>query len=125
MYTIGKIDRNIYRCITEDIATEEVIITEERIQHIKERHPNDFEKYYEYIGYMLENPEYIFEANRKNTAFIMNSFSENGKNFELIIRLQTSEDPQNYKNSIITFMKISDRKKEKYIRNKKILYKSE
>lgn len=125
MYIIGKIDISIYSCVTNDIITEDVIITDERIQHIKERHPNDFERYCSYISYMLEKPDYIFQSDRPNTAFVMNSFTDNGKNFELILHLQTSSDDSRYKNSIITFLKISDRKKAKYLRNKKILYKSE
>lgn len=43
VHIVGKIDKNIYKCITTDIVTDEVIITDERIQHIKERHPNDYE----------------------------------------------------------------------------------
>jgi hypothetical protein len=125
VHYIGKLDKSIYSCVTEDIKTEDVVITEEREQHIKERHPNDYEKYSKYIGYMLKKPQYIFESNRENTAFIMNSFTEDNKNFELILRIKTSADPENYKNSVITFMKISDRKRDKYLRNKKILYKSE
>lgn len=34
MRSVGKIDREIYKCITADIRTDEVIITEEGIQHI-------------------------------------------------------------------------------------------
>lgn len=45
MRYVGKIDKEKYRCITEDIVTDEVIITDERIGHIKERHPNDYECY--------------------------------------------------------------------------------
>ena len=43
MVTIGHIDRELYRCVAEDITTDEVIITEEQIQHIKERHPGVYE----------------------------------------------------------------------------------
>lgn len=125
MIVVGKIDIDKYRCVSSDINTDEVIITEERIQHIKNRHPHDFERYFQYISKMLSEPEYIFESKKPNTAFIMNTFRENGKNFELILRLKTSSDNENFKNSIITFMKISDRKRDKYIRNKRILYKSE
>ena len=46
VHKVGKLNRDIYKCITEDIVTDEVIITNERIQHIKVRHPNDYEKYY-------------------------------------------------------------------------------
>lgn len=33
VYIIGKIDINIYKCITEDIVTDEVIMTDERIPY--------------------------------------------------------------------------------------------
>ena len=36
---VGKIDREVYSCVAGDIVTDEVIITDERVQHIKERHP--------------------------------------------------------------------------------------
>ena len=42
VFTIGKIDIEIYKCVAEDIVTDEVIITDERIQHIKSRHPDDY-----------------------------------------------------------------------------------
>ena len=42
MLTVGYIDIEKYRCITDDITTDEVIITEERIHHIKERRGTDF-----------------------------------------------------------------------------------
>lgn len=39
MRIIGKINIEIYKCITEDICTDEVIITEKQIEHIKEHNP--------------------------------------------------------------------------------------
>lgn len=36
VYTVGKIDRNIYKCIAGEIVTDEVNITDERIKHIDE-----------------------------------------------------------------------------------------
>ena len=48
MYYIGKIDIKIFRCIADNIQTDEVIITDERIAHIKEKHPNDYERYYRF-----------------------------------------------------------------------------
>ena len=63
MHIVGKIDKEIYRCITDDIVTEDVIIT--------------------------------------------------------------TEDNIEYKNSIITFMKIDNREWQRLIRNKKVLYTKE
>ena len=125
VHYIGKLNKNIYSCVTNDITTDEVIITDAQVTHIKERHPNDYERYFCYAKEIIEKPDYILEANKPNTAFILKHISENGKNYQLILRLKTSADPITYKNSVITFLKISDRKIGKYLRNKKILYKSE
>ena len=122
MYFVCRINKHIYNCITKDIITDEVIITDERIAHIKARHPNDYERFKAFIPQIIQEPDYILEANKPNTAFILKSFdTENGR-FQLILRIATSKDPPNYKNSIITFLEISEKKREKYLRNKKILY---
>ena len=39
VHSIGKIDIEKYKCVTEDIRTDEVIITDKQIEHIKFRHP--------------------------------------------------------------------------------------
>ncbi|MGM9937483.1 MAG: PBECR2 nuclease fold domain-containing protein, partial [Candidatus Ornithomonoglobus sp.] len=123
--TIGKIDIKKYQCVTKDIKTDEVIITDERIQHIRERHPDDYEQYFKYANDILSDPDYILEANKPNTAFILKHISENGKDYQMILRLKTSSDPQNYKNSIITFLRIDEKRYNRYLRTKKVLYKSE
>ncbi len=125
VYFIGRLDRKIYSCITEDIVTDEVIITEERIEHIKERHPQDFERYFRYMEEIINEPDYILKANKPKTAFILKQINEDKKCFHLILRLITSEDNSGYSNSIITFLRISDKKWNKYLRNKIVLYKNE
>ncbi len=125
MYLVGKIDIKIYNCITKDITTDEVIITDERIQHIKEHHPNNYEQYYSYMRSIIENPEYIIEANKPNTALILKSFSNGNETFKTVLRLITSSDNSKFKNSIITFMKINEKEWNRLLKNKKILYKSE
>ncbi len=125
VHIIGKVDRNIYKCITDDIVTDDVIITEERISHIKERHPNDYERYYEYMRQVIEDPNYIINGNKPNTALILKEFSYGNEQFKTILRLITSNDDTSFKNSIITFMKINNKEWERLLRNKKILYKKE
>ena len=125
MYLVGKIDIEIYNCITKDITTDEVIITDERIQHIKEHHPNNYEQYYSYMRSIIEKPEYIIEANKPNTALILKSFSNGNETFKTVLRLITSSDNSKFKNSIITFMKINEKEWNRLLKNKKILYKSE
>lgn len=122
MHIIGKINIEIYKCITEDICTDEVIITDEQIEHIKERHPNDYERYFGYAKQIISDPDYILEANKPKTAFILKHITSNGKSYQLILRLKTSEDPRSFKNSVITFLKVDEKRYRRYLRTKKILY---
>ena len=93
VHPVGKIDKEIYKCITEDIVTDEVIITDERIGHIKERHPNDYEKYCEYLKLIVEEPDYIVETKKPNTALILKEIKEsNERQFKTVLRLTTSTD---------------------------------
>lgn len=61
MYKIGVIDMIKYKCITEDIKTDEVIITEKQIQHIKARYPNDYERFSKYFKEIVENPTILLK----------------------------------------------------------------
>ena len=125
VYLVGKIDIEIYNCITKDITTDDVIITDKQIDHIKNRHPNDYELFNKYLEKIVEQPDYIIEANKPFTALILKEIQIDNKKFKTVVRLATSNDTPSYKNSIITFMKIDDREWNRILKNKKILYKSE
>lgn len=125
MYTGGRIDIEKYKVVWPDIRTSEVIITEERIRHIQERHPCDFERYAAYLKEIVESPDYILEANKPYTAFILKEISNAEERFQLVLRLAVAGEPGDYKNSVITFLKIDKKRYHRYLRTKKILYKSE
>lgn len=125
VHYIGKINKEIYSCVTKDIVADEVIITDERIEHIQTNHPNDFEQYFKYLIQAIAKPMYIIEANKPNTALVLKSFCSDDKVFKMVLRLVTSSDNPNFKNSVITFMKIDEKEWKRLIKNKKILYKSE
>jgi hypothetical protein len=127
VHYIGKLDKEIYSCVTEDIVADDIIITDERVQHIKDRHPNDYERYYGYMRDAVLNPEYIIESNKPKTALVLKSFYDKRTDlqFKIVVRLITVSDDSNLKNSVITFMKINEKEWNRLIKNKKILYKSE
>jgi len=125
MPIVGRIDRNIYRVVTPDITTEEVIITDEQLAHIEKRHPGDYLRFSHFIPQMTANPAYILEDSNPYTAVVLERFEEDDHQFQLILRIHTISDPDGYKNSIITFMRISAKRYKEYLANKKILYKRE
>lgn len=124
MLYIGKINRVLFEVITPDIQTDEVILSDTQIKHIQAHHPGNFESYVNDLTEVVQNPDYILEANRPYTALILKQFYAADKYLKLILRIQTSIDPPHYKNSIITFMKIDDKEWKRLLRNKKVLYKS-
>ena len=90
------------------IRTDEVIITDNQIQHIKDRHP-----------------DYIVETPKPNTALILKEIITEKEKIKTVLRLATSVDNKEYKNSIITFMKIDEKEWNRLLRNKRVFYKKE
>lgn len=124
-HTVGKIDREIYKCITADIVTDEVIITNNQIRHILDRHPDAYEKAVNSMKAAIESPDYIIEDKHKNTGLVVKRITTEKANLQLVLRICTSDDTPGYKNSIISCWEISDKRLENYLRNKRILYKKE
>lgn len=126
MYIIGKIDRRIYQAVTPDITTDTVIITEQQIAHIKERHPKDFNKFRNALAEAVSNPDYILKDDKhQHTALILKRIEVDDKRLQLVLRLQTPLDLPGLKNSIISLWEISEGRWNNYIRNKTIIYKRE
>jgi hypothetical protein len=121
---IGKIKAELFENVGL-ILTDEVIITEKQIEHVKERHPRDYELYADYMSEIIASPDYILYDDLPNTALLLKSFYNDGENFQLVLRFKSAQDPETFKNSIITFMKINRKRYEQYVKNKKILYKRE
>lgn len=123
---VCKLDKELYKVVTEDIRTDEVIITDERIQHIQERHPDDYERFSTYLAEIIQNPDYIIRDPRPQTGMLLKEITvgETGEHFRIALRLAASQDPAHYKNSIITFLKIRQKEWERLIHNKEILYKA-
>ena len=87
-----------------------------------DRHPKDYERYSEYIPSIIAEPDYIFAANKPNTGVILKKGLNQNEYFQLVLRIKTDLDDPSFNNSIITFLKISERTWNKYLRSKKILY---
>ncbi len=125
VHKIGKINTDIYKCITENIVTDEVIITDERIAHIKERRGAAFyDRYGRYFGEIIDNPDYIFK-DKENTALVCKRYIDDGKYVNIALRLITSTDNPEYKNSIITAIVENNKRFAQRIRNNTPLYKKE
>ncbi len=125
MHTVGKIDRDIYKCITEDIVTDEVVITESQIQHILDRHPEVYKEILNYLSKIIQKPDFIIKDKHENTGLIIKRIKTKKEYAQIVLRICTSCDNPNYKNSVISCWEISEKRLQNYLRNKTILYKKD
>lgn len=126
MQYIGKIDIEKLGKYKDKIITNDVIITEERLNHIKEHHKDLSSKETGYLKNVLNDPDYVF-LDRKNedTVLLVKEIKENWQNYRMVLKLSTNTKHVNYniQNSIISFWHIGEKKLNQYIRNEEILYK--
>lgn len=122
MYFVGRIDKEIYKCITEDIVTDEVIITDNQIQHIRERHLEAYEQIVSSLNTAIIDPDYIIRDKHPNSRLLIKRIKTETSYMQLVLRICTGNDEPSYKNSIISCWKISENRLNNYLRNKEILY---
>lgn len=79
---------------------------------------------YQFSQSMIVNPDYILE-NVPNTCLLLKRIEDKTLRTQVVLRLHTSNDPSEFKNSIISAWEISETRWNNYVRNKNILYKRE
>lgn len=126
MQYICKIDKRKLGDYKDKITTEKVVLTNERLKHIKERHPGDYENYSKFLIKVIKKPDYILEDTKNiDTVILLKRLKYKRKNIQLIMKLSTGRDTRRNKNSILTFWKVRNSTYLQLIRNKRILYKKE
>lgn len=111
--------------VEHDLVEDEVIITEQQITHIEEGHPGDYVRLAPYIPEILQHPDYILRGNRPHTALVIKQILTPEINAEIVLRLKVTDDPVEYKNSIITMWNISQKRLCRLLRQSEVLYKHE
>ena len=121
-YIVGKIDKNKYNSIANNITTKDVVLLPKQIEHIEERHKGIYSKYKNEINNILDKPDYIFkDPKHKETALLIKKYDNN---VEVVLKLNTNTK-NNFKNSIITMWEIKDKRLERYKQTHEIIYKKE
>lgn len=105
------------------INSNKVILRNERLEHIKERHPEVVDIITNNIKTIIEDPDYILkDYKNKNTIWHIKNI--NDENINIVIKLSVTNDlgSKNYKNSIITAYKLSEKQKKRYMKKAKVLF---
>ena len=122
MYYIGKIDLNKIGKYKNKVATDEVVLTDERKRHILNNHINDYEKIIKNISRVILNPREILEDHKNNnTLLFIDKLEKN--NLNVIIKLSTINNDKHPKNSVMTAWIIRDSNLKKLRKKNKIIYK--
>lgn len=113
---IGKFDISKY---TSNIktTTKDVVLFQERIEHIKERDP-ELEKYISDIPKIIKNPDMILqEVKRNDTIWLIKKYDNNVK---VTMKLNTTTN-KNMKNSIIQMQIMRDSEIRRNIKKEKVI----
>jgi len=118
----GEIDIQIFEKEFGKLQTNKVILTNERDEHIKEQHPQDYEYFKRYASETIHKPDEILrDFKNDGTVFMVKKLPDT--NLNVVIRLALETDKPELKNSIMTFYRIRESNLKKLRNNNKTLYK--
>lgn len=113
--SLGKIDLSLLKDEFGKIQTDEIIITEERINHIKMRHPEDYSLFNIYGAICVKDPDYIIKDGKHDgTIFMVKKLEDT--NLNVVVRIALETDDNGIMNSVMTFYRIRERNLIKLIR---------
>ncbi len=121
---LGKFDTQPLEIEFGKLKTDELIVTNERIEHIKSRHPEDFNLFEKYSLSVVVEPDFIIKDEKNvNTVFMVKKLENT--NLNLVVKIILETDEKDLKNSVMTFYRIRERNLKKLVDRNKTLYKSE
>lgn len=121
---LGKINTKVLEKEFGKIQTDDIIVTSERIDHIKERHPEDYDLFEKYGRECVSAPDLIIkDIKNKGTVFMIKKLPET--NLNVVVRVVLETDDSKLKNSVMTFYRIRERNLKKLIEKNGMLYKKE
>ena len=124
---VSKLNKKIYECISRNIATDDVIITDEQLDHIAAHHPEAYDQVLIELTNTIKYPDYILKDKKHdNTGIVIKKLTtEKGKHAFVVLRICTETNNGQYSNSIISGWKINQKRLDEYLRNAVILYKKQ
>lgn len=122
--TLGKIDAQPLESEFGKLLTDEIVVTNERVEHIKARHPEDFSLFEIYGADAVKSPDLIIaDSKNSNTVFMVKKLDVT--NLNVVVKLVLESSNPKLKNSVMTFYRIRDKNLKKLINKNKTLYKKE
>lgn len=118
--SLGKVKKEVIEKEFGKIQTDEIIITNEREEHIKSRHPEDYELFQKYGAETVSSPDLMIrDGKNKGTVFMIKRL--HGTNLNVVVRVALERDEKGLKNSVMTFYRLRERNLRKMIEKNSIL----
>lgn len=118
---LGRLNTSLLEEAFGHLRTDEVVITPERAEHIRVRHPQDYELFRQYGKATVEQPDLLIrDLKNKGTVFAVKKLPDT--NLNVILRLVLEEDAPQLKNSVMTFYRIREKNLKKLIAKNQLLY---
>mgnify|MGYP005944264235 FL=1 len=121
MTVLGNLDPTPLTAFFGQLQTTEVIVTDERIAHIKERHPEDLLLFEQYGREAVLSPDLIIRGSKHiGTVFAVKKLPDT--NLNVVVRLVLETDEAGFKNSVMTFYRLRERNLKKLLEKNQLLY---
>ena len=99
----------------------QIELTEERLEHIRKHHPDDFAQCVNHIDAVIENPDLILDDHKNPfTAMFIRRFEAMGVN--VIVKLALRSEPES-RSFIVTVHPVGERSIQKLEKKNKVVYK--
>lgn len=120
MHYIGKINKEKIGEYGKKIVTEDVVLTEERLnEHILIKHSKEYRQLKPYLKNIVENPDVVLDDNRnQDTIILLKKVPQIQRNGRVVIKIAIAENEKHPKNSIITLMQLNDRTWNQTLKNR-------
>ena len=121
MTFLGNLDPTPLIPVFGSLQTTEVVVTNERIAHIKERHPEDYLLFEQYGRISVLSPDILIQdIKNTGTVFAVKRLPET--NLNVVLRLVLDTDHPDFKNSVMTFYRLRDKNLKKLMERNPVLY---
>lgn len=120
---LGKIRVDLLEREYENLQTDDIIITNERLEHIKEQHQIDYALFERYGREVVQEPDIIIKDEKHiATVFMIKRFIN--INLNAVVRVAMGTDSGELKNSVMTFYRIRESNLTKLINKNKVIFKN-
>ena len=118
---LGNLDPSPLISTFGHLQTTEVVVTDERIAHIKERHPEDYLLFEQYGRESILSPDILIQ-DIKNVGTVFTVKKLPDTNLNVVLRLVLDTDNPDFKNSVMTFYRIREKNLKKLMEKNPVLY---